>query len=98
VGCAYRLYRYSQFCEHYRRWLWQRGATMRHVHQSGEKTFADYLGQEAVQLGREDGERIDVDASPWVGPGRMPIEMSAPFPPDGIIAAYNGLRRASIPR
>ena len=28
-------YRYSQFCEHYRRWLRQRGATMRQVHQAG---------------------------------------------------------------
>jgi hypothetical protein len=30
-------YRYTQFCEIYRRWLGRRGLTMRQVHHAGEK-------------------------------------------------------------
>ena len=38
-------YRYTQFCELYRRWLKRRGLTMRHVHRAGEKSFVDYAGK-----------------------------------------------------
>ena len=38
-------YRYTQFCEIYRRWLGRRGLTMRQVHHAGEKLFVDYAGQ-----------------------------------------------------
>ena len=40
-------YRYTQFCEIYRRWLGRRGLTMRQVHHAGEKLFVDYAGPEA---------------------------------------------------
>src|SRR3989475_10762551 len=35
-------YRYTQFCEVYRRWLQRRGLSMRQVHRAGEKCFVDY--------------------------------------------------------
>jgi len=54
-------YRYSQFCEHYRRWLRQRGATMRQVHQAGEKTFVDYSGKKPCIWDEKTGERIEVE-------------------------------------
>lgn len=54
-------YRYSQFCEHYRRWLRQRGATMRQVHQAGEKTFVDYSGKKPRIWSSETGEAIEVE-------------------------------------
>jgi len=38
-------YRYTQFCDLYRRWLKRRGLTMRHVHHAGEKAFVDYAGK-----------------------------------------------------
>jgi transposase len=38
-------YRYTQFCEIYRRWLARRGLTMRQVHRAGDKAFVDYAGQ-----------------------------------------------------
>ncbi len=38
-------YRYTQFCDLYRRWLKRRGLTMRQVHRAGEKAFADYAGK-----------------------------------------------------
>ena len=38
-------YRYTQFCEIYRRWLKRRGLSMRQVHRAGEKCFVDYAGQ-----------------------------------------------------
>jgi transposase len=38
-------YRYTQFCEIYRRWLTRRGLSMRQVHRAGEKGFVDYAGQ-----------------------------------------------------
>jgi len=34
-------YRYTQFCEVYRRWLQHRGLSMRQVHRGGEKCFVD---------------------------------------------------------
>ncbi len=38
-------YRYTQFCDLYRRWLKRRGLTMRQVHRAGEKSFVDYAGK-----------------------------------------------------
>ena len=37
-------YRYTQFCECYRRWLQRRGLSMRQVHRAGAKLFVDYAG------------------------------------------------------
>ena len=51
-------YQYSQFCEHYRRWLRQRGATMRQVHHAGEKTFVDYSGKKPCIWDGKTGEPI----------------------------------------
>jgi transposase len=36
-------YRYTRFCDLYRRWLKRRGLTMRQVHHAGEKLFVDYV-------------------------------------------------------
>ena len=38
-------YKYSQFCEHYRRWKQALSLTMRQEHKSGEKGFVDYAGR-----------------------------------------------------
>jgi transposase len=38
-------YRYSQFCEMYRRWAKTLKLSMRQVHKAGEKLFVDYAGQ-----------------------------------------------------
>ncbi len=38
-------YRYTQFCEVYRRWLQRRGLSMRQVHHAGDKCFVDYAGK-----------------------------------------------------
>jgi transposase len=35
-------YEYTQFCEHYRRWLGKRDYVMRQTHRAGEKLFVDY--------------------------------------------------------
>jgi len=35
-------YQYTQYCEHYRRWLSRRDYVMRQVHRAGEKLFIDY--------------------------------------------------------
>jgi len=35
-------YQYTQFCEHYRRWLKRRDYVMRQEHRAGEKVFIDY--------------------------------------------------------
>ncbi len=34
-------YRYTRFCDLYRRWLQRRGLSMRQVHRAGEKCFGD---------------------------------------------------------
>lgn len=38
-------YRYTQFCDHYRRWLKTRGLVMRQLHRAGEKMFTDFAGK-----------------------------------------------------
>jgi len=35
-------YQYTQYCEHYRRWLGKRDYVMRQEHRAGEKLFVDY--------------------------------------------------------
>lgn len=39
-------YRYTQFCEFYRRWLTRHRLTMRQTHRAGEKVYVDYAGQQ----------------------------------------------------
>jgi transposase len=54
-------YRYTRFCDLYRRWLARRGLTMRQVHQGGEKLFVDYAGQKPSVIDSATGERIAVE-------------------------------------
>jgi transposase len=54
-------YRYSQFCELYRRWLARRRLSMRQVHRAGEKCFVDYAGQRPYLVDRETGECTAVE-------------------------------------
>lgn len=41
-------YQYTQFCEHYRRWLGKLDYVMRQEHRAGEKVFVDYTDGLAV--------------------------------------------------
>src|SRR5438034_8825531 len=54
-------YRYTQFCEVYRRWLQRRGLSMRQVHRAGEKCFVDYAGQKPTIIEPTTGEVIAVE-------------------------------------
>ena len=54
-------YRYTQFCEYYRRWLKQRGVTMRQVHHVGEKMFSDYAGKKPHWVDPQTGELIEAE-------------------------------------
>ena len=54
-------YRYTQFCEHYRRWCKQRKLSMRQVHRAGEKAFIDYAGQKAHVVDPTSGEVREVE-------------------------------------
>lgn len=49
-------YRYTQFCEFYRRWLKRRRLTMRQVHRAGEKMFTDYAGKKPHLVDPRTGE------------------------------------------
>jgi transposase len=49
-------YRYTQFCDIYRRWLKRRGLSMRQVHRAGEKMFVDYAGQKPHLVDPTTGE------------------------------------------
>src|SRR6202165_5187057 len=55
------VYRYTQFCEFYRRWLRRRGLSMRHVHRAGEKLFVDYAGTKPTIIDTTTGEVIAVE-------------------------------------
>ena len=54
-------YRYTQFCEFYRRWVKRRGLSMRQIHRAGEKLFVDYAGQKPSVIDPSTGERISVE-------------------------------------
>jgi transposase len=54
-------YRYTQYCEIYRRWLTQRGLSMRQVHRAGEKLFVDYSGKKPTIIDHTTGELIEVE-------------------------------------
>jgi len=54
-------YKYTQFCEHYRKWLKKRGLVMRQIHRAGEKLFVDYSGKKPHIVDRHTGECIEVE-------------------------------------
>jgi len=49
---------YTQFCEHYRRWLGTRDYCMRQTHKAGEKLFVDYCDGHSI-VDQATGELID---------------------------------------
>jgi transposase len=49
-------YRYTQFCEHYRRWLRRQGVVLRQIHRGGEKLFVDYSGKRPSIIDPHTGE------------------------------------------
>jgi transposase len=54
-------YRYSQFCEHYRRFTGTLAPTMRQVHRAGEKAFVDFSGKRPEIVDRRTGEAKAVE-------------------------------------
>lgn len=54
-------YRYTRFCDHYRRWLRARRLSMRQNHGAGEKLFVDYSGKKPWLFDPETGERGEVE-------------------------------------
>jgi len=54
-------YRYTRFCDLYRRWLERRRLSMRQVHRAGEKCFVDYAGQKPRLIDPTTGEVIAVE-------------------------------------
>jgi transposase len=54
-------YRYTQFCECYRKWLKQKQLSMRQVHRAGEKLFVDYSGKKPHIVDPKTGQTIDVE-------------------------------------
>ncbi len=54
-------YRYTQFCEFYRKWLDRRGLRMRQQHHAGDKLFVDYSGKRASIVDPKTGEVIPVE-------------------------------------
>lgn len=54
-------YRYSQFCEIYRRWARRLKPTMRQRHQAGEKAFVDYSGKRPHLVDRRTGKHVPVE-------------------------------------
>jgi transposase len=54
-------YRYTQFCDLYRRWLARRRLSMRQVHLAGEKCFVDYAGQKPRFIDPATGEVVEAE-------------------------------------
>jgi len=54
-------YRYTQFCEHYRRWRKAHRLSMRQIHRGGEKMFPDYAGMKPHHVDPGTGEEIEAE-------------------------------------
>ena len=54
-------YRYTQFCEHYKRWCQDRRLSMRQIHRAGEKLFVDYSGKKPEIVDPATGEVREVE-------------------------------------
>lgn len=54
-------YRYTQFCEIYRRWLAKQRVSMRIHHVAGERGFVDYSGKRPHIINPKTGELIPVE-------------------------------------
>jgi len=54
-------YRYTQFCEFYRRWVKSHRLSVRQVHRAGEKLFVDYSGKRPSIVDPKTGEVIAVE-------------------------------------
>jgi transposase len=54
-------YRYTRFCDLYRRWLARHRLTMRQDHRAGEKVFVDYAGQKPTLVDPTTGEIVEVE-------------------------------------
>jgi hypothetical protein len=52
-----QAYRYSQFCERYRRWVKRQRRSLRQVHRAGEKLFVDYCGPTVGIVDASSGEQ-----------------------------------------
>lgn len=51
-------YKYSQFCEYYRRWLKKVEVTMHGEHKAGEKMFVDFSGEKPSYKDRRSGAKV----------------------------------------
>jgi transposase len=54
-------FRYTAFCDLYRKWRKKRAATMRQQHKAGDKTFLDYSGKKPHLVDPVTGEHIPVE-------------------------------------
>jgi len=54
-------YRYTAFCERYRRWLKRRGLTMRQRHRAGQRSFVDFAGMKPHYTDPQTGQRVECE-------------------------------------
>jgi transposase len=54
-------FRYTAFCDRYRRWVNHQSVVMRQVHRAGEKGFVDYSGVRPHYIEPSTGERVEVE-------------------------------------
>jgi transposase len=54
-------YRYTAFCDVYRRWHGRQGLVMRQQHKAGEKMFTDFSGKKPWIIDTATGERVEVE-------------------------------------
>jgi transposase len=54
-------YRYTAFCEHYRRWLKTKQLSMRQDHRAGDKAFVDYSGRKPSYVDPATSQRVEVE-------------------------------------
>lgn len=72
-------YSYTQFCEHFRRWLKQVNGSGKLIHKAGDKLYVDYTGKKLHYVDKASGELIEVEVFVGVLPcsGYTFVEASA---------------------
>ena len=99
-------YRYTAFCDVYRRWVARRGLSMRQVHKAGDTCFVDYSGKKPRIVDPTTGEESEVElfvavlgASNFTYVEATRSQTSADFIGSHVraFAAFGGVTRMLVP-
>lgn len=99
-------YRYTAFCDVYRRWRERLKTWMRQTHRGGEKTFVDFSGRKPSYVDAATGECIEVELFvATLGASNLTYAQAVPTQQvedwieghNGAVAYFNGVTEIFVP-